>query len=44
MIGDRTARAVVCLSSSDFPITDNAIQTEYRGKSDAFIVKLAPRQ
>jgi len=31
-------------SSSDFPVTANAVQTDYQGKSDAFIVKLVPRQ
>jgi hypothetical protein len=44
MIGHRIARAVVCLPSPDFPITDNAVQTDYQGKSDAFIVNLMPRE
>lgn len=30
-------------SSTNFPVTTNAVQTRYGGKGDAFIVKLVPR-
>jgi len=29
-------------NASDFPVTANAFQVSYRGKTDAFVVKLAP--
>ena len=29
-------------SSSDFPVTSNAVQTELAGSADAFVVKLVP--
>jgi hypothetical protein len=29
-------------SSSNFPVTPNALQTQHNGKGDAFVVKLIP--